>query len=69
MALTWEQIVALVDERLQVAIPGLEHSIGDRLNAIIREANTVSLKLHADGASEGVARGQDCAVGCRTGPG
>ena len=45
MALSREQIVALVDERLQVAIPGLEHSMGYRLNAIIREANTASLKL------------------------
>ena len=48
MALNREQIVALIDERLQVMVPGLEHSMGARLNVIINEANAVSQKLHAD---------------------
>ena len=48
MALNREQIVALLDERLQVMFPGLEHSMGARLNVIINEANAVSQKLHAD---------------------
>ena len=40
--------MALIDEQLQVTVPGLEHSMGARLNVIINEANAVSQKLHAD---------------------
>ena len=49
-AMAWnrEQIVALIDERLQVMVPGLKHSMGARLNVIVNEANAVSQKLHAD---------------------
>ena len=43
-----EQVVALIDERLQVMVPSLEHSMGARPNVIINEANAVGQKLHAD---------------------
>ena len=48
MALSREQIVALVDERLQVLVPSLEHSMCARLNVIIGDANEVSLRIRAD---------------------
>ena len=48
MAWTQGQIEALIDARLQVAIPNLEHSMGERMNVIIREAQTVSLQSHSD---------------------
>ena len=48
MAWTRQQIEALIDVRPQVAIPNLEHSMGERMNAILREASTVSLQLHSD---------------------
>ena len=70
MALSREQIVALVDERLQVLAPSLEHSMGARLNVIIGEANAVSLNLHADmERSKELHEGEVCAVCCRSGQG
>ena len=66
MALNREQIVALVDERLQVMVPGFKHSMGARLHVIINEANAASQKFaRGHGAVEGIARRGSCKVYCR----